>query len=497
MPEVGEVAHAVAKLKRNLIGHTIKSASFLHDDKIFSGLKAEQPNKPPPKSSQSANQYQPEIKFASSKEIEDSLINKKIVNVGRHGKYFWIRTEPDDNTVPNATRESKHPDGLVILLHFGMTGWIKLKGIYSHFIQMESGGYKKVFKLLGADENGRELPKEEAEHKEQDVKAKVENPDEDNVVDAGAGAKDSQDDEDWPPRFHKFLLSLTDTTINGNRNENREKTIDLGFVDPRRLGKVRFYELTPRLSTDEGLLQNIEQLAKLGPDYSKQNSLNVQIKKEEQVGTEDQFVFGDPDPHDHGRRILSQSEFKDLFHSKPNLTIKPFLLKQEVFAGIGNWMADEILYQAHIYPEEVLGALDDSDVERLYSKVIEISQVAVQLEAEVTKFPKDWLMLYRWGKKEKKTYEGHEVKFVTVGGRTSCYVPSVQPKKSKKGKSKTTTSDSKPKAGKKRKIKEQDNEKQDDNKDEDGKEKKPLVKDNQESQPAIRRLTRKRTKTKE
>lgn len=45
-------------------------------------------------------------------------------------------------------------------------------------------------------------------------------------------------------------------------------------------------------------------------------------------------------------------------------------------------------------------------------------------------FPKGWLMLYRWGKRRKgekqKTSDGYLVEHVTVGGRTSSYVPELQ-----------------------------------------------------------------------
>jgi hypothetical protein len=45
-------------------------------------------------------------------------------------------------------------------------------------------------------------------------------------------------------------------------------------------------------------------------------------------------------------------------------------------------------------------------------------------------FPEDWLMLHRWGKRRKnevqKTADGHALDHITVGGRTSCYVPALQ-----------------------------------------------------------------------
>jgi hypothetical protein len=56
-------------------------------------------------------------------------------------------------------------------------------------------------------------------------------------------------------------------------------------------------------------------------------------------------------------------------------------------------------------------------------------------------FPDDWLMLYRWGKRRKQkqvTAQGHEVAHVSVGGRTSCYVPALQKKRSASVKKQST-----------------------------------------------------------
>lgn len=49
-----------------------------------------------------------------------------------------------------------------------------------------------------------------------------------------------------------------------------------------------------------------------------------------------------------------------------------------------------------------------------------------------TKFPDDWLFNHRWGKGKKDAPgtlpNGAKITFLTVGGRTSCVVPSVQKK---------------------------------------------------------------------
>jgi hypothetical protein len=60
-----------------------------------------------------------------------------------------------------------------------------------------------------------------------------------------------------------------------------------------------------------------------------------------------------------------------------------------------------------------------------------VCDTAVGTLAESDKFPKDWLMKYRWSKGKKdsaKLPNGAKITFLKVGGRTSAVVPSVQKK---------------------------------------------------------------------
>lgn len=61
-----------------------------------------------------------------------------------------------------------------------------------------------------------------------------------------------------------------------------------------------------------------------------------------------------------------------------------------------------------------------------------ICQTAVDLLADSSKFPDDWMFKHRWGKGKKDgpaaLPNGEKITFLTVGGRTSCVVPSVQKK---------------------------------------------------------------------
>jgi formamidopyrimidine-DNA glycosylase len=61
-----------------------------------------------------------------------------------------------------------------------------------------------------------------------------------------------------------------------------------------------------------------------------------------------------------------------------------------------------------------------------------VCQTAVDLLADSNKFPEEWLFRHRWGKGKKDAPKelpnGEKIIHLTVGGRTSCVVPSIQKK---------------------------------------------------------------------
>lgn len=354
-------------LKRNVIGFKISNLVLNNDPLLFPFLK---------------NNVNAETDLAK---LRDNLLNASIKSVGRHGKHFWLRLQP-----PHTSSTS------VLMMHFGMTGMVKLRDVHSHLVFMENGGDQKVLKDL-----------KEAQIKKEDAEPIAK---EEIAIDI-AGEND-----EWPPRFVKLEFELS----------KDDSKIEFAFVDPRRLARIRYLS-GPDIQTDEELLGQ-EPLARLGPDYSKNPS---ELKKVEDSET------GDPDPSPHGRPRLSLEGFNKLVLSKKK-PIKALLQEQESFAGVGNWVSDEIVYQAGIHPAEVLSSkIEFSEVQidphvtKLYDALIYVCEESVRVEGDAKKFPNNWLMLHRWGKRRKnhpkaKTRDGHEVEFTTVGGRTSCFVPKLQ-----------------------------------------------------------------------
>ena len=107
--------------------------------------------------------------------------------------------------------------------------------------------------------------------------------------------------------------------------------------------------------------------------------------------------------------------------------VKATLLDQSLFAGVGNWIADEVLYQAGLDPRRPASSLSREEVGRLRSRLRDIVRRAVAVDADSTRFPRTWLFHRRWGRKlGAHTPRGEPIHFLTVGGRTTAWVPTRQ-----------------------------------------------------------------------
>lgn len=106
--------------------------------------------------------------------------------------------------------------------------------------------------------------------------------------------------------------------------------------------------------------------------------------------------------------------------------IKAVLLDQKVFVGVGNWIADEVLYQSRLSPHRRCAELTPAEVNRLHGCLMRILRKAVEVDADSSRFPKTWLFHHRWGKKAEQDARGAAIRFDQVGGRTTAWVPTRQ-----------------------------------------------------------------------
>ncbi|DBA81023.1 TPA: hypothetical protein ACH3X2_007229 [Trebouxia sp. C0005] len=234
--------------------------------------------------------------------LQAALEGRTVKQAHRKGKHMWIEFD----------------SGPCLMLHFGMTGSLVVKGVKSH--QYMS------FKVDGSD---------------------------------------------WPPKYWKVLLEL-------------DGDVSLAFSDARRFARVRLQE-------DPA---SHEPVSLLGFDP----------------------VLSMPSLDDFSTSIKQQKR-----------SLKALLLDQAFSAGIGNWVADEVLYQAKLYPEVKANALTDAQIEDLHKAIKHVPEAAVEAEADHERFPPGWLFHVRWnGKKKIPQLNGNAVDFLKVGGRTTAYVPAVQ-----------------------------------------------------------------------
>ncbi|MEM7228780.1 MAG: DNA-formamidopyrimidine glycosylase family protein [Planctomycetota bacterium] len=183
--------------------------------------------------------------------------------------------------------------------------------------------------------------------------------------------KKPYDPEEWPPRFTKIHMIFDDGG-------------ELVMTNARRLGRIRLRE-NP---LDEAPL----------------NALGF-------------------DPlHD----LPTPKVFVEQLQSRSAL-MKALLLDQKFAAGVGNWIADEILYQAKIDPQRRANTLSDAEAKLVRTKLKSVIETAVKVNSDKKRFPKNWLFHQRWGKQEDaRTKSGEAIEHVTIGGRTTAWVPSVQ-----------------------------------------------------------------------
>lgn len=106
---------------------------------------------------------------------------------------------------------------------------------------------------------------------------------------------------------------------------------------------------------------------------------------------------------------------------------KAVLLDQSFAAGVGNWIADEVLYQARIDPRRRMADLSDAELRAVRAALKKVVQEAVDVDAENDRYPEDWLFHRRWGKQAGICDAmGRSIEHLEIGGRTTAWVPTVQ-----------------------------------------------------------------------
>ncbi|XP_024021887.1 formamidopyrimidine-DNA glycosylase isoform X1 [Morus notabilis] len=179
-----------------------------------------------------------------------------------------------------------------------------------------------------------------------------------------------KDDEEWPSKYSKVFIELDDG-------------MELSFTDKRRFAKVRLLK-DPT---------SVPPISELGPDALLEPM------------TVDEFAAS---------------------LSKKKIAIKALLLDQSYISGIGNWIADEVLYQAKVHPLQVAATLSKESCATLQKCIKEVIEKAVEVGADSSQYPNNWIFHAREKKPGKAFVDGKKIEFITAGGRTTAFVPELQ-----------------------------------------------------------------------
>lgn len=114
-------------------------------------------------------------------------------------------------------------------------------------------------------------------------------------------------------------------------------------------------------------------------------------------------------------------------HRRARLAVKAALLVQGAFPGVGNWMADEILWRAKIAPGALCGALTKARAGALWREAREVCAVALATVAvDFSDPPDDWFYHQRWTDAGRCPRDGGALRTATFGGRTTRWCPRCQ-----------------------------------------------------------------------
>jgi formamidopyrimidine-DNA glycosylase len=120
---------------------------------------------------------------------------------------------------------------------------------------------------------------------------------------------------------------------------------------------------------------------------------------------------------------------RERLERRPRAPVKAALLDQKLFPGVGNWMADEILWQARIHPATPSAALSAAQQKSIWQKTREICRTALRtIGRDWGDPPDDWLIHVRWRKKGDCPRHGTPLKHATIAGRTTAWCPRCQPR---------------------------------------------------------------------
>jgi formamidopyrimidine-DNA glycosylase len=108
--------------------------------------------------------------------------------------------------------------------------------------------------------------------------------------------------------------------------------------------------------------------------------------------------------------------------------IKAVLLDQALFPGIGNWMADEILWQSHLHPAAPAGSIRAKETQSIWKNTRAICRIALEtIGTNGIDSPAKWLLHVRWKPGGHCPRDGALLERSVIAGRTTAWCSVCQP----------------------------------------------------------------------
>jgi len=127
-------------------------------------------------------------------------------------------------------------------------------------------------------------------------------------------------------------------------------------------------------------------------------------------------------------RGFNQGFLDDFLRRHGRAAIKAVLLLQNGFPGIGNWMADEILWRARIRPSLRTGKLTVAQRSALLEATRRVSRESLRIIAhDLSEPPKSWLIHQRWKRNGLCPRDKTPLRYTKIAGRTTAWCAKCQP----------------------------------------------------------------------
>jgi formamidopyrimidine-DNA glycosylase len=164
-----------------------------------------------------------------------------------------------------------------------------------------------------------------------------------------------------------------------------ERSCALVFTDPRQLGHVRFHHGSKE------------------PAWWKRDAPEVDS------------------------RAFDQEYLDNFLDRHRKAPVKAVLLMQSGFPGIGNWMADEILWRAKVLPLKRCGKLNRDERTMILRAAKFVGRRSLEtLGKDFSDPPKNWLIHQKWQRNGICPRHRIPLRYTTIGGRTTAWCPRCQ-----------------------------------------------------------------------